>query len=270
MTAMREWLERAGLGRYANVFDEHEITLDVLPQLTEADIDALALPIGPRRRLIVAIQSLAGGTLEPLGVPSAVGFSGGGPAAGLHGVGRAAAGFGAADAERRQLTVMFCDLVGSTALAARLDPEELRDLMRTYRQAVTEIVAHYEGYVAQYLGDGLMVYFGWPVAHEDDAERGVRAALDLVDAIRRLDVSSPLAVRVSVATGTVVVGDVSSATAEAKLAVGETPNLAARLQGLAGINEVVIAPATRRLVGDAFAVTDLGAQPLKGLSEPVR
>ncbi len=256
MTRLREWLDHAGLGHYAPVFDAHEITFDVLPQLTEADIDALALPIGPRRRLIVAIQALAGVALEPTNDTSARRDP--------------ATAFSDAGAERRQLTVMFCDLVGSTALAERLDPEELRDLMRSYRQTATAVVARYEGHVAQYLGDGLMVYFGWPVAHEDDAERGVRAALDLVNAVRTLDVVRPLAARMSVATGTVVVGDASSSTAEAKLAVGETPNLAARLQGLAGANEVVIAPATRRLVGDAFEVTDLGAHSLKGISEPVR
>jgi class 3 adenylate cyclase/tetratricopeptide (TPR) repeat protein len=166
--------------------------------------------------------------------------------------------------------VVFCDLVGSTELAERLDPEELRDLMRAYRGAATAVVARYDGHVAQYLGDGLMVYFGWPVAHEDDAERGIRAALDVVESVGALESATPLAVRLGVATGTVVVGDDASGTPEAQLAVGETPNLAARLQGLARANEVVIAPATRRLVGDAFELTDLGASPLKGLSEPVQ
>ena len=166
---------------------------------------------------------------------------------------------------------MFCDLVGSTALAERLDPEELRELMHAYRKAGGEVVARYEGHVAQFLGDGLMVYFGWPSAHEDDAERGVRSALEIVQAVKKVSAEGPLAVRIGVATGTVVVGEASRADdAEAKLAVGETPNLAARLQGLAGPDEIVIAPTTRRLVGGAFELTDLGAHWLKGIAEPVR
>jgi class 3 adenylate cyclase len=250
---MREWLEQIGLGRYAPVFDEHEITLDLLPDLTETDIDKLALPIGPRRRLILAIHSLDGASDSHAAAAPV------------------AAAPGTIEAERRQLTVMFCDLVGSTALAESLDPEELRDLMRAYRTAATRVVERYEGHVAQYLGDGLMVYFGWPVAHEDDAERGVRAALEIVDGVAALETPTPLAVRISVATGTVVVGeDAASGAAEARLAVGETPNLAARLQGLADANAVVIAPATRRLVGDAFDLSDLGTHAVKGISEPVR
>ena len=166
---------------------------------------------------------------------------------------------------------MFCDLVGSTALSERLDPEELRELMRAYRKAGGDVVARYEGHVAQYLGDGLMVYFGWPRAHEDDAERSVRAALEIVRAVKTVSADPPLAVRIGVATGTVVVGGASrAANAEAKLAVGEPPNLAARLQELAGPDEIVIAPTTRRLVGDTFDLTDLGGHALKGVAGPVR
>jgi len=174
-------------------------------------------------------------------------------------------------AERRQLTVMFCDLVSSTALSKRLDPEELDELMRAYRKAGGDVVARYEGHMAQYLGDGLMVYFGWPRAHEDDAERCVRAALEIVEAVKTVSAVPPLAVRIGVATGTVVVGGASQAASDdAKLAVGEPPNLAARLQELAGPNEIVIAPTTRRLVGDTFDLTDLGGHELKGVAEPVR
>src|SRR5262245_56949409 len=177
----------------------------------------------------------------------------------------------APDAERRQLTVMFCDLVGSTALAERLDPEELRDLMHAYTEACGEVVAHFTGHVAQVRGDGLMVYFGWPSAHEDDAERSVRAALEIVQAVKKVNAEPPLAVRIGVATGTVVVGAVSRADdAEARLAVGDTPNLAARLQGLAGPDEVVIASSTRRLVGAAFQLSDMGAHSLKGIAQPVQ
>jgi len=174
-------------------------------------------------------------------------------------------------AERRQLTVMFCDLVSSTALSKRLDPEELDELMRAYRKVGGDVVARYEGHMAQYLGDGLMVYFGWPRAHEDDAERCVRAALEIVEAVKTVSAVPPLAVRIGVATGTVVVGGASQAASDdAKLAVGEPPNLAARLQELAGPNEIVIAPTTRRLVGDTFDLTDLGGHELKGVAEPVR
>ena len=156
-------------------------------------------------------------------------------------------------AERRQLTVMFCDLVGSTALAERLDPEELRELMQAYRKTCDEVVTRYKGFVAQYLGDALMVYFGWPSAHEDDAERSVRSALEIVQAVKAVRADPPLAVHIGVATGPVVVGAVSRADdAEAKLAVGETPNLAARLQGLAGPDEVVIAPSHAAPGGRCF------------------
>ena len=257
MTGIAEWLQRVGLEKYGALFAEHEITLEVLPHLTEADVDRLGLPTGPRRRLSVEIQVLAAAARAQ---PD-VGFADARP--GHQRVSRGA--------ERRQLTVMFCDLVGSTALAELLDPEELRELMRTYRKACGDVAARYEGHVAQYLGDGLMVYFGWPIAHEDDAERGIRSALEMVQAVRDMRAARPLAVRIGLATGPVVVGETSQQdNPESKLAVGETPNLAARLQGLAGPDEVVIAPATRRLVGDAFAFTDLGARPLKGIAEPVQ
>jgi len=257
VTSIAEWLQKVGLEKYAPLFAEHEITLEVLPHLTEADIDRLGLPIGPRRRLTVEIQGLAAAArAQPSVEPHDTRL------------GRQPVSSGA---ERRQLTVMFCDLVGSTALAAQLDPEELRELMQTYRKACRDVVSRYDGHVAQYLGDGLMIYFGWPRAHEDDAERGLRSALDMVRAVKGIRAARPLAVRIGLATGPVVVGEASRQdNTEAKLAVGEAPNLAARLQGLAGPDEVVIAPATRRLVGDAFALTDLGTHRLKGIAELVQ
>lgn len=252
---MTEWLQSVRLAEYAALFAEHEITLDVLPHLTESDINGLGLPIGPRRRLLVEIQALAAAA-QPAAIVERT--------APLKELDSAPS-----SAERRQLTVMFCDLVGSTALAEHLDPEELHALMQTYRAACGAVVARYEGHVAQYLGDGLMVYFGWPVAHEDDAERGVRSALEMVEAVRQIRAARPLAVRIGLATGQVVVGDTSQDNAEARLAVGETPNLAARLQALAAPHEIVIAPTTRRLVVDAFDLTDLGARELKGVAQPV-
>jgi len=174
-------------------------------------------------------------------------------------------------AERRQLTVMFCDLVGSTALATRLDPEDLRDVIAVYHRAVAEIVAGFDGFVAKYMGDGVLIYFGYPRAHEDDAERAVRAGLGVIDAVVRLDVkSAKLQARVGIATGLVVVGDlIGEGSAQEQSVVGETPNLAARLQTLAEPDAVVIAAGTRRLVGDLFVYRDLGAAEVKGIDAPV-
>jgi len=173
-------------------------------------------------------------------------------------------------AERRQLTVLFCDLVGSTALAERLDPEDLRDLMQAYQQTSSRVIARHDGHVAQYLGDGLMVYFGWPRAHEDDAARAIRASLEVVDAISELKASPPIRARVGIHTGVVVVGETGQGDASIpKAAVGETPNIAARLQALAEPSSVLVSERTRSLAGGLFDYLDLGAHPLKGVSEPV-
>ena len=273
VTSMTEWLQSVRLAEYAALFDEHEITLDVLPHLTEADIAQLGLPIGPRRKLVVAIEALAAAARAPSSEGRA--STSPSPAAGTGVVQRSGTWpvpeVGSRSAERRQLTVMFCDLVGSTALAERLDPEELHDLMQAYRAACGAVVERYEGHVAQYLGDGLLIYFGWPTAHEDDAERGVRAALEMLDAVKAIPSTTHLQIRIGVATGPVVVGETSpQENAESRLAVGETPNLAARLQGLAGPDEIVIAPTTRRLVLDTFALSDLGVHQLKGIAQPVQ
>ena len=258
MTSFSEWLGQIGLAHYGPVLAENGIDFDVAPSLTEEDLRKLGLNLGDRRRLLQAITRLG----EQAGAPHT-------DAAGV--TDTASEPIDTAPGERRQLTVMFCNLVGSTAVAERLDPEELRELMRAYRKACADVVARYDGHVAQYLGDGLMVYFGWPSAHEDDAERGVRSALEMVQAVKGVSAKQALAVRIGVATGVVVVGEASGKdNAEAKLAVGETPNLAARLQGLAGLDEIILAPATRRLLGDAFELTDLGARQLKGIAEPVR
>jgi class 3 adenylate cyclase len=168
-------------------------------------------------------------------------------------------------AERRQVTVMFSDLVGSTALSARMDPEDLREIISAYQKCVTETVQRFGGFVAKYMGDGVLVYFGYPQAHEDDAERAVRAGLELVQAVGGLKSSAPLQTRVGIATGLVVVGDlIGSGAAQEQAVVGETPNVAARLQGIAEPNAVVIAESTRKLVGNLFDLQDLGAKGLKG------
>src|SRR6516165_798121 len=174
-------------------------------------------------------------------------------------------------AERRQLTVMFCDLVGSTALASRLDPEDMREILGAYHASVAETTAQYDGFVARYMGDGALVYFGYPQGHEDDAERAVRSGLALVEAIRHLRTSEPLQVRIGIATGLVVVGGrVGIGDTQERDVVGETPNLAARLQALAAPNTIVIGPTTRRLLGALFEYSDLGAIELKGIAEPVQ
>jgi class 3 adenylate cyclase len=182
----------------------------------------------------------------------------------------------APDAERRQLTVMFCDLVGSTALSTGMDPEDLRDVIASFQSRCSAAIRRYDGFVAKYMGDGILVYFGCPRAHEDEAERSVRAGLDIVDAMAELNaaVSRPpgveLAVRIGIATGPVIVGDqIGEGTASETAVVGETPNLAARLQALAQPNQIVVSAATRAMLADHFDLEDLGAYELKGFAEPV-
>src|SRR5438034_3664497 len=173
------------------------------------------------------------------------------------------------EAERRQLTVMFCDVVGSTALSAQLDPEELREVVRDYQKGCAAVIRRFEGHIAQYLGDGLLVYFGYPRAHEDDAQRAVRAGLRIIEAVGRLPAQQDLQVRLGIATGVAVVGDlIGEGAAQERGVVGETPNLAARLQALAGPNMLVIAEATHRQIGGLFDLADLGPQALAGFAEP--
>ncbi len=253
------WLHGLGLEQYEPAFRANEIDERVLASLTADDLKDLGVTlVGHRRRLLDAIAVLSAAALvggSPLPSPPP-----------LAGEGRVEA-----DAERRQLTVMFCDLVGSTALAARLDPEDLREVIAPYHRTVADVVRSFDGFVAKYMGDGVLVYFGYPRAHEDDAERAVRAGLGAIDAVGRLDVKSAmLQARVGIATGLVVVGDlIGEGSAQEQSVVGETPNLAARLQALAEPDTVVIAAGTRRLVGDLFEYRDLGAVDVKGLAAPV-
>jgi class 3 adenylate cyclase len=262
------WLRSLGLERYEQVFRDNRIEADVLPSLTVDDLKDLGVTlVGDRRRLLDAIAAL--GTAAPVlrSLPDAhIGASPlptPPPSAGEGRVG--------AEAERRQLTVMFCDLVRSTALSARLDPEDLREVIAAYHRAVADVVIGFDGFVAKYMGDGVLVYFGYPRAHEDDAERAVRAGLSVVDAIGRLDVkSAQLQARVGIATGLVVVGDlIGEGSAQEQSVVGETPNLAARLQALAEPDAIVIAAGTRRLIGDLFDYRDLGDVEVKGVAAPV-
>jgi class 3 adenylate cyclase len=254
------WLSRLGLQQYEPAFRENDVDAEVLPELTAEDLIGLGVTsIGHRRKLLAAITALG----KPAADNSAL--------ATVPGPADAPDGSVSLSPERRQLTVMFCDLVGSTALAARLDPEDLRDVVAAYHRAVAEGVGNFDGFVAKYMGDGVLVYFGYPRAHEDDAERAVRAGLGSIDAARRLDVGSvKLQARVGIATGLVVVGDlIGEGSAQEQSVVGETPNLAARLQALAEPDAVVIAAGTRRLVGDLFEYRDLGAVEVKGIAGPV-
>src|SRR5438128_7531242 len=179
------------------------------------------------------------------------------------------------DAERRQLTVMFCDLVDSTKLSGQLDPEEYRDVVRAYQRVCTEIIQRYDGHIAQYLGDGLLIYFGFPVAHEDDAQRAVRAGLGMLAAMGDLNQGLPqakgiqLAIRIGIHTGLVVVGEMGGAGRQEQLALGEVPNIASRIEGLATPNTMAVSEATYRLIQGYFACQDLGAQTLRGVTEPV-
>ena len=256
MGTIQQWLAGIGLEQYAEAFEREQIDPDSARYLTEANLKDLGLPMGPRARFLAAIQAIA---------PSARALSASPPG------GAASQSPSAADAERRQLTVLFCDLVGSTELSHRLGLEEYRELVRTYQSACTEVVSRFDGHVAQYLGDGLLVYFGYPKAHEDDAQRAVRAGLGLVEAVAVLlgVPAGPLAVRVGIDTGLVVVGDVGAGESQEQLALGDTPNRAARLQALASPGTVVLSDGTRRLVARSFALRDLGLQSLKGIAKPV-
>src|SRR5271165_3000058 len=235
------WLRSLGLGQYEAAFRDNEIDGELLPKLTVDDLKDLGVDVvGHRRRIMSAIEALGGQLAAQAEAPKTA------PAqSAVHT--SAAAG----TAERRQLTVMFCDLVGSTAISARLDPEDMREVIRAYQDACSGAVARYDGFVAKFMGDGVLAYFGFPRAHEEDAERAVRAGLDIVAVVAKLDTPAKesLKVRIGVATGIVVVGDVvGQGSAQEQAVVGETPNLAARLQALAGPGSAVIAESTRRLL----------------------
>jgi class 3 adenylate cyclase len=252
------WLRELGLARYEQAFRENDIAPAVLPELTDRDLQDLGVSLGHRRLLLKAIRALADDGAERHHTEASRS-----PAA------RPASQSGA---ERRQLTVMFVDLVGSTALSARLDPEDMGQVIRAYQKCCAEVIRRWDGHVAKYLGDGVLAYSGWPQAHEDAAERAVRAGLAIIAALAELDTpaGAPLAVRVGIATGLVMVGDlVGDDEARERAVVGETPNLAARLQALATPGSVVISQATRRLIGGLFELADLGPKRLKGFAEPL-
>jgi class 3 adenylate cyclase/tetratricopeptide (TPR) repeat protein len=248
-----EWLRGLSLERYAKTFRDNAIDVAVLPELSDADLEKLGVLLGHRKVILRAIAALRGGAAENIAesVPASAPIPG--------------------EAERRQLTVMFCDLVGSTPLSTRFDPEDLREIVGAYHRCVADTVGGFAGFVAKYMGDGVLVYFGYPEAHEYDAERAVRAGLAVIDAVSGLATPEALNVRLGIASGLVVVGDlIGEGAAQEREVVGETPNLAARLQALATPNTLVIAEATRRQIGELFVLEDLGPQQLAGFAEPQR
>jgi class 3 adenylate cyclase/tetratricopeptide (TPR) repeat protein len=250
MDGIRTWLERHGLGQYAEAFEANDVDLDVLPALSEADLEALGLSLGHRKRLLRALATVPG--VDPPGTAS-------GPV-----IERVTAG-----GERRQVTVLFCDLVGSVSLSTRLDPEELRRVIAGYHAAAIRAIQRFEGYAAQILGDGVLAYFGYPLAHEGEAERAVRAALAVVEEVPALPpvAGERLEVRLGIASGLVVVSHIL---AQDRTAVGETPNLAHRLQSSARPGEIIVSERTRELAGRAFEYEDLGLHVLKGIDGDTR
>src|SRR5215470_1756031 len=257
MSEIRNWLDSIGLGEYGDAFEANHIDMDLLQQVDDQTLKDIGVAsAGHRLRIRNAIAKLA-----PMPVAEA-NLSVTAPTPETP----------AAAAERRQVTVMFCDLVGSTALSGRLDPEDLGEIIGTYQRCCTEQIVKSGGFVARYLGDGVLAYFGYPRAHEHDAERAVRTGLALVEAVPKLEttIGFPLKVRVGIATGLVVVGElIGEGAAQEQTVVGETPNLAARLQALAEPGAVVIASSTRALIGGLFEYRDLGAVALKGFAKNV-
>ncbi|MEX3011521.1 adenylate/guanylate cyclase domain-containing protein [Hoeflea sp. TYP-13] len=258
MSELVNWLEALGLGKYAANFADNEVEYADLAELSDEDLKDIGLPLGPRRRILKALRS------EADHEPATVAVEDGADQPVEH----------HATAERRQLTVMFCDLAGSTALSTRLDPEDYREAIRAYQDVCAGIIARYDGYVAKFMGDGVLAYFGWPHGHENEAERALSAGLGLVDAVSQIELAGGetehLKVRIGIATGPVVVGDIIGEGAAQEAAVtGETPNLAARLQELAEPNSVAIAKSTQLLAGGLFDYVSLGSKKLKGITEPI-
>lgn len=263
MRDIGDWLEQLGLGKYTDVFAENDLTLDLLLELTEGDLKELGLSMGDRKRLLKAISHLDSEVRASESESSDLELP-------------CTSSVQPAKAERRQLTVMFCDLVGSTPLAEKLDPEDLREIVAGCQEAWKGAIERFDGFVARYMGDGALAYFGYPRAHEDAAERAVRAGLGIIDSMATINeelrnrLDAELSVRIGIATGPVVVGNLGEGTARESAAFGETPNLAARLQATAEPSAIVVSASTRRLTGGQFEFHYLGELNLKGVGRPVR
>lgn len=255
MTDLQHWLEGIGLAHYADLFVKNDIDWEILPELTEHDLEKLGVSLGHRKKLIKAIQASC---TAPQSSPQ---YVENGPTT------TATAG-----AERRHLTVLLCDLVGSTSLSTRLDPEDLRRILFEFQRCCDSAIRRYDGHIARLMGDGVLAYFGFPIAHEDDAERAVRAALEMVESVSALaiPIAKRLEVHIGIASGLVVVGDlIGEGPAREFALVGDAPNLAARLQALAEPGQILIAPRTRLLLGGLFEFADLGDHDLKGFERPI-
>ena len=262
MVEVGAWLLSLGLEQYAEAFQENAIDEEVLPDLSDKDLATIGVLLGHRKKMLKAISALsvAGTAADAAPRPPVAPNS--------------------ASGERRQLTVMFCDLAGSTDLSTRLDPEDLQDIIRAYQDSCASAIAEFDGYLAKYMGDGVLIYFGYPRAHENDAERALRAALAIVDGLPELnanigvDLDTDLAVRIGIATGIVVVGIArwcrSEGDAQERTVIGETPNLAARLQSLAAPNSIVVGSMPKDLAGDVFVYENLGSHELKGITGLVK
>src|SRR6202789_652404 len=257
MQTIEDWVSQLGLGKYIEAFVENDIDLRALPHITEADLQGLGVSLGHRKIILAAINVLAQAGLDrlPPASPSLERAE--------HQITEVPQ---EPTADRRLLSVLFCDLVGSTALSAQLDPEDMHDLTRRYQDSVAGAITRFGGYVAKYLGDGVLAYFGWPMAYEDHAERSIRAGLEALAAVEA--VQSPdgerLKARIGIASGHVVVGDIAGSSANERASIsGDTPNLAARLQGAAAPGQIVVADSTRRLAGQSFEIESLDSQELK-------
>ena len=263
--SINSWLDNLGLSQYADAFTSNAIDLDLLPELDRDTLSAIGVTlVGHQLRILKAVNAKRSN--------SGIDFS-----EEFHSQSRPTFSTRPTntepEAERRQLTVMFCDLVGSTELSQRLDPEDLRGVIRAYQDTCRIAIERYDGFVAKYMGDGVLAYFGYPLAHEDDAERAIRASLDLIEPVSKIAIldGTSAQVRVGIATGPVVVGDlIGEGTSLENAVVGETPNIAARLQGLADPDSIIVSPSTHKLAGGNFQFHDLGLQSLKGIDQPVR
>lgn len=258
MTDVAKWLDRLGLGQYESVFAENDIDIDILSELTEDDLKSIGVSLGHRKKILREIKGQAlpqetGMAAEPISQNETV------PSLREQG-------------ERRHMTVLFADMVGSTKLSSELDPEDYQTVLRAYQEACAVAIARYDGFVARYMGDGVLAYFGYPRAHEDDAERAVRAAKEIIESVSALEPRPglDLKTRIGIATGEVVVGEtIGEGASEETTVAGETPNLAARLQGIAQPDTVVISARTRRLIRERFTLQNLGPQTLKGIAHLV-
>ena len=262
MQTVEDWLSHLGLGKYVEAFVQNDVDLRALPHVTEADLQELGVSLGHRKIILAAINELGQPKLDGL------------PPNSLHAEKSEPLVEPPTEpaADRRLLSVLFCDLVGSTALSARLDPEDMHELTRRYQNSVAGAITRFGGYVAKYLGDGVLAYFGWPVAYEDHAERSIRSGLEALAAVE--DIHSPddqpLKARIGIASGHVVVGDIDGSSANERGSIaGDTPNLAARLQAAAAPGQIVVADSTRRLAGQSFEIESLGVQELKGFKSPI-